>query len=207
MLKKNIPAASQASILLDSGSNFMVKLTTMRRLIIIAFALWGSLQATSGLQAFPALQYEAGPGVYAPLGGWTKNLGAGLVLSLRVVHPWRSRMAFGAGTGFLQLRGKADQDLIYEGIPVTLRAGFKLLTMRSEQEIWAWIGGGVLRSQVALSGGKETSTDPLAEVGLSGSVPVADRLRITVEAKYDEVFAEKQDGRGVSFSLGLRYGR
>ena len=185
----------------------MVKLTTMRRLIIIAFALWGFLQAAPGVQGFPALRYEGGPGIYAPLGGWTKNLGAGPVLSLRVVHPWKSRMAIGAGTGFLQLRGKADQDLIYKGVPVTLWAGFKLLTMRSEQEIWAWAGGGVLRSQVALSGGKETSTDPLTEVGLSGSVPVADRLQIIMEAKYDEVFAEKQDGRGVSFGLGLRYGK
>jgi hypothetical protein len=185
----------------------MVKLTTMRRLIIIGFALWGSLQAASGLQAFPALVYEGGPGIYAPLGGWTKTLGAGPVLDLKVVHPWRSRMAIGAGVGFLQLRGKADQDLIYEGVPVTLRAGYKLLTMRSDQEIWAWVGGGVLRSQVVLSGGKETTTDPLTEVGLSGSVPVADRLRIAVEAKYDQVFATKQDGRGVSFSLGLRYGK
>jgi len=165
------------------------------------------LALPSVLLAAPALEFEAGPGVYSPLGGWSKSLGAGPVFALRVVHPWRPRIVFGAALGFLQLRGKEDRDLVYQGVPFTVRAGYRVLRMRSEQEIWVWAGGGALRSQVALSGGKETSTDPLAGAGLSGSVVIAPRLRAFLETTYEEVLASKQHGRGVSLGLGLRFGR
>ncbi len=176
----------------------------MHKTILFAVFL---LALPSGLWALPALEFEAGPGVYAPLGGWSKNLGAGPVLSLRAVHPWKPGIAFGAGIGFVQLRGKEDRDLVYQGVEVTTRAGYRLLRMRSGQEVWAWAGGGALRSQVALSGGKETSTDPLFSLGFSGSVPVAQRLRLALETRYDEVLATRQHARGVSLGLALRIER
>lgn len=185
----------------------MVKFSTMRKRLPVFPALLGILLGAASLQAFPALEYEAGPGIYAPLGGWTKYLGAGPVLSFKVAYPWKTRIAFGAGVRYVQLRGKADWDLIYKGVPATVRAGYRVLTMGSGQDVWAWVGGGVLRSQIAQSGGKETSTDPLGEVGVSGSIPIAERLRVTLDANYDEVFASKQDGRGLGFGLGVRYGR
>ncbi len=185
----------------------MVKFSTMRKLLPILPAVLGILLGAATLQAFPALEYQAGPGIYAPLGGWTKFLGAGPVMSLKVTYPWKHRIGFGVGIGYIQLRGKADRDLIYDGIPATVRAGYRVLALSSGQDLWAWVGGGLLRSQVALSGGKETSTDPLAEAGVSGSVPIGGRLRIALEANYDEVFASKLDGRGLGFGLGLRYGR
>jgi hypothetical protein len=197
----------QASIPLDKSSNFMVKFSTMRKRLAIELTLLGFLLGAVNLQAFPALEYEAGPGIYAPLGGWTKYLGAGPILALKVTHPWKHRISFGAGVGFIQLKGKADPDLIYKGFPATIQAGYQVLSIASGQDLRAWVGGGVLQSQVTLSGGKETSTDPLAELGVSGSVPIGGRLGIALEVKYDEVFASKQDSRGLGFGLGLRYGR
>lgn len=175
----------------------------MRRLPFLLMALLWAFPAL----ALPVLHYEAGPGLFAPLGGWSKVLGAGPIFSVGVAHPWKTKILFGAGLGFLQLRGKEDRDLKYEGIPFVVRGDYRLLRLHSDQEVWAWAGGGVLRSRVAFSGGQETSTDPLLSLGLSGSIPLTERLRLAMEARYDEVFAIKQHARGMSLGLGLRLGR
>ena len=179
----------------------------MRNVFSLFAALLWALASASAALTLPSLGYEAGPGIQAPLGGWSKALGAGPAFALRVVHPWRPKVAFGLGVGLSQLRGKADRDLIYRSAPVTARAGYRFLRMRSEQDLWVWAGAGAQWSQTTLSGGKETSSDPVAEAGLTASFVLAPPLRIFLETAYKEVFAPRQHGRGVGLGLGLRVGR
>jgi hypothetical protein len=162
------------------------------------------IAAAGGSQALP-LAVGAGGGVLTPVGGFGRDLGGSLNLSIGfgVLPVEKVRLAVEAS--YARLRGKGDNDLSLDVAGAEVSARYIFYSFTDDVRLYSLLGIGNSRMIRTLGSGEERGYQVNGVIGGGGSFRVHQRALVDAGLRLRRYFSDKS-GDAFLLQVGVWYG-
>jgi len=145
-----------------------------------------------------------GPGLFIPLGGWSRNLKNGSLWSITVQKKLSSRIAVEGNLDYVTLRGKGNEALRLSLFPLSLSGVYRFLPIHENLSLNLLAGFSFYQSHLRLQEGEEWSRDWGLKWGLGLETCLNSNLWIEPFFLDRQIFQKGGGANGFSAELRMK---